>query len=446
MCVAEKTLLSRLREVVPKIIFVKCTCHSLALCCEYAFKKLPSNLEYLISEIARWFKLSSLRREEFKEVFSVMNDECIQPSKFITPSNTRWLVKGKCIFNIITQWHELKAYFSVIAEKERNYHARLIHQMISDERNYLYLTFALPHIQNFESVNASFQATDAELFKVFSELKQLHSSILKSVYKDDGKNVAYPLSQVKYGDKFLLEISRSKLPEEEKSLLKQRCFDFLIEAESQLEKRLSRDTNVVENLRYLQPKMCLNQMCKTFSIVAGAFTHLICSTSKVINMQLEQQYDKLLLTDWRKEFPNEEIPHEAVNFWTVVRKYENAAGEKCFAELAQIVLNAHALPLSNAYVERIFSHVTNIKTKVRNRLSLETLEAILRIRSHLCSEGICCNKFKVTDKMLSMFNSSIYKSSTEVHPEEPSTSSAATSRDLAEQDSQDFDEMLQVHF
>ena len=100
-----------------------------------------------------------------------MNDECIQSSKFITPSNTRWLVKGKCIFNIITQWHQLKAYFSVIAQKERNYHARLIHEMISDERNYLCLIFALPHAQNFESVNASFQATDAEPFKVFSELK-----------------------------------------------------------------------------------------------------------------------------------------------------------------------------------------------------------------------------------------------------------------------------------
>ena len=222
---------------------------------------------------------------------------------------------------------------------------------------------------------------------------------------------------MKYGDKFQLEISRSKLLEGEKSQLTQRCLDFLIEAESQLEKRLSRDTDflieaesqlekrlsrdtdVVENLRYFQPKICLNQMRKKFSSVAGAFAHLIHSTSKVFNMQLEQRYDKLLLVDWRKEFSNEEIPHEAVNFWTVVQKYDNAAGEKCFAELAQIVLNAYALPLSNVFVERIFSHVTNIKTKMRNRLSLETMEAILRIRSHLCNEGICCNKFEVTDKM-----------------------------------------------
>lgn len=54
--------------------------------------------------------------------------------------------------------------------------------MISDE---MYLTFVLPHIQNLESVNVSFQAADADLFKVFSELKQLHSFLLKRVYEDD---------------------------------------------------------------------------------------------------------------------------------------------------------------------------------------------------------------------------------------------------------------------
>lgn len=66
VCGVHNSVLSRLREVNPRMIFVKCTCHSLALCCEHAFKKsLPANLDFFISEVARWFKLSSLRREEF---------------------------------------------------------------------------------------------------------------------------------------------------------------------------------------------------------------------------------------------------------------------------------------------------------------------------------------------------------------------------------------------
>lgn len=207
--------------------------------------------------MARWFKLSSLRREEFKDIFSVMNDDCIQPSRLITPSNTRWLVKGKCIFNIQTQWYELKAYFSVISEKEKNYHARSIHEIICDERNYLYLTFVLPIIQDFESVNASFQATDAEPSKVFSELKQLHTSFASRLYEDPSKSaitLTLPLDRVKFGAKFEFELSRSQLSEQEKSNIKSRCHGFLLEANSQLEKRLSQDMNILENLKYFQPK------------------------------------------------------------------------------------------------------------------------------------------------------------------------------------------------
>ena len=95
----------------------------------------------MLAEVARWFKCSTLRREDFQQVFSAMNDEYVHPSKFITPSTTRWLVNGKCIFSILSQWHELKAYFSVIGDKENNYHARVLNEMLADHRNFLYLTF-----------------------------------------------------------------------------------------------------------------------------------------------------------------------------------------------------------------------------------------------------------------------------------------------------------------
>ncbi|XP_076049662.1 uncharacterized protein LOC143030398 [Oratosquilla oratoria] len=39
--------------------------------------------------------------------------------------------------------------------------------------------------------------------------------------------------------------------------------------------------------------------------------------------------------------------------------------------------------ISNAVVERIFSHATIVKTKLRNRLSTRTLDDIIRIRTHL---------------------------------------------------------------
>ncbi|KAF0498865.1 zinc finger protein [Gigaspora margarita] len=44
--------------------------------------------------------------------------------------------------------------------------------------------------------------------------------------------------------------------------------------------------------------------------------------------------------------------------------------------LASLLLT---LPLSNAYVERVFSYQNNIKTKLRNRMSLKTLNDLLII-------------------------------------------------------------------
>lgn len=322
VCGVNNSVLSRLREKVPKVIYVKCTCHSLALCCEYAFKKLPSNLDYFLSEVARWFKLSSLRKEQFKDIFTIMNSDYIQPSSFITPSNTRWLVKGKCIYNVLTQWYELKAYFSAIAEKEKNYHARILHEMICDDRNFLYYTFVLPVIQDFEAVNAAFQATDPQPSKVFCELKQLHRSLVQRLYEDESMKTPFAMNQVKYGDKFQHELARSRLSEPEKYNIKQRCYDFLHEAKIQLEKRLSHDIDTIGNLKYFDPKHCLSQLRKPFPSISTTFDHLtdgIANDSRKTSL-LQLQYDKLLSVDWIQEFADGAIPSDAVPIFFVMIK------------------------------------------------------------------------------------------------------------------------------
>jgi hypothetical protein len=60
-------------------------------------------------------------------------------------------------------------------------------------------------------------------------------------------------------------------------------------------------------------------------------------------------------------------------------------------------------PVSNAVVERTFSLVTAVKTKQCNRMGLELLNAIIRIRSKLQFAEICCINFKVTKRMLELF-------------------------------------------
>ena len=42
-------------------------------------------------------------------------------------------------------------------------------------------------------------------------------------------------------------------------------------------------------------------------------------------------------------------------------------------------------PASNLVVERMFSFITAIKTKPRNKTQIDLLDALVRIRLHLCN-------------------------------------------------------------
>ena len=65
------------------------------------------------------------------------------------------------MFNILMNWEELKAYFNSVelapANFDSKYKARVIKEMLLDQKIYLYFHFATPCVQEFERLNALFQ-------------------------------------------------------------------------------------------------------------------------------------------------------------------------------------------------------------------------------------------------------------------------------------------------
>ena len=84
---------------------------------------------------------------------------------------------------------------------------------------------------------------------------------------------------------------------------------------------------------------------------------------------------------------------------------QNATGREAFASLARYALACLSMPPSNAAVDRIFSTVTVTKTKLKNKMEMPMLHALLRIKTDLCFQKKCCNSFEVTPRMLELFNS-----------------------------------------
>ena len=437
------SVFSRFRDVNPDIQFIKCTCHSLALCAEKAFKSLPPCLEYLISAIPRWFSVSSLRREEYKLIYATMNNGNENHEKIVSPSATRWLVRGKCVFSILIQWEELKAYFNSIVDK--TYDARILRDMFLDEANKLYLTFACPIIQNFETLNAAFQTTNPDPTKLFKELEELRNFLLQKLYRDfRQRQLPWLLSDCKLGDKFELDLKVCNLSAERKQAIQQRCRDFMYEAVKQIDKRIDNTTMKMNYIKYLSPEKCLSQVRPKFTDLP---LEKLARAEKFDVHKVANQYERIAVkTDWGAEFPSSEIPTDPVNFWTHVLNYENAIGEKCYQELAIIALNSYCIPLSTAFVERVFSHVTNVKTKARNRLSTSSLESILRVRTHLHSKEVCCRNFKVTEKMQALFTSQMYRSTEKAAGGTGQVDEQAASTSVASDEGDSFEEILTIEY
>lgn len=95
---------------------------------------------------------------------------------------------------------------------------------------------------------------------------------------------------------------------------------------------------------------------------------------KIRNIEeIKQQYDNINFVKW-------ENVEDTVHFWSEVLKYEDSGGNNPFMSLAKFAIMMLSLPWSNAEVERVFSQVNIVKSKLRNRMNTDTLNAILYIR------------------------------------------------------------------
>lgn len=204
------------------------------------------------------------------------------------------------------------------------------------------------------------------------------------------------------------EVKEAQLSQEDMIVMKTWCQDFLIEANAQLEERMTETLDIISCVNHFNPRECLSHFRKEFRDLPVRFFDIHnCDSHKLAN-----QYRKRLLVNWKNEFKDNIIPDDPIAFWSGMRKYKNALEENWFEELATVALSAYCLPMSNAVEERIFSHATNVKNKLRNKLSPELLSAIIRVKSKLHFNGKCCKDFIVTRKMLSLFNYSMYGSTT----------------------------------
>jgi hypothetical protein len=94
--------------------------------------------------------------------------------------------------------------------------------------------------------------------------------------------------------------------------------------------------------------------------------------------------------------------------WLRIAQIKNFNDDLLFPNLGKLASLCLTLPHSNAEAERIFSIVTDIKTKKRNRIGDDSLNAMCVLRSSLQNSGSSCVRYNVTDQHLNLHNIAMY--------------------------------------
>lgn len=90
--------------------------------------------------------------------------------------------------------------------------------------------------------------------------------------------------------------------------------------------------------------------------------------------------------------------------WKTIFEEKDLNNEPLFPNLEKLVYAALSLPHSNAEAERIFSIVTDVKSKKRNRLSITSVDAVCKIRSSFQAHDLNINDFQVDSRHLELHN------------------------------------------
>lgn len=415
LCGCNNSLFTKLVAHNPNLVLVKCVCHSLHLCAQAAFKELPSCIDYLLRESYSWFSHSPNRRFDYQDIWETIEGSTYAP-KLVAPAATRWLSLHECVVRILDQWDVLKLHFGLADRTERCYTARMLYGMYNDATNKLYLMFLQPILSDFSKMNMAFQHRDADQLQLSRDLEAFALSLLARVLVPKHKSfdvdldnaaVYLPLRQVDYGfqfEKLMQEqIAAGVIAEEQEETILMRCFQFMKTACKQVLKRLPSSFEIFNRIENFTPGRCLSIDNKPkFSSLP---LHLLPESCSVNDAEREWRSLSAQTVKYQGD-----IPGNVHEFWCSVWHMTTATNEPAFQNIAQLAIVLLLLPISNAVVEQAFSQVSIVKNKLRNRLNVNMLSALMILRTQLTWRAQCCKSFEPSKGMLRDFNANMYES------------------------------------
>ncbi|XP_063229351.1 uncharacterized protein LOC134534752 isoform X2 [Bacillus rossius redtenbacheri] len=417
------SFVTRLLKENDGIIVFGCICHSLNLVASAASECLPKNVESLLHLIFSYFSRSPKRQGILEELQDFMRACQV---RMINPSKTRWLALGNCIARVLSQWPVLFSLFAEAKSEDKNTVADIIFADLNNPYTKAYLQFLNFVLPTFNSFNKLFQS-DKVLIHCFANeaerfLRLLASNFLKpelilgdSLFTCNAKHPSniLPLIDIKIGAAAEETISDLKTRfdhdvSKDVEYFRLRCLQFHQVAFQETQKRVPLQQGCIRALNFLQPSNALG-VDKSIQRANIELSPLIKKfESKIDPIATKDEWDHMsnyFSSEEKTAFLNLPI----LEFWREIEVCENFNAELQFKNIGKLARICLSLPHSNASVERIFSMVSDIKTKKRNKLFASTVASLVRVKLDMQNMKKACYEYPVTEKMLELFNENMYK-------------------------------------
>jgi hypothetical protein len=267
-----------------------------------------------------------------------------------------------------------------------------------------YIIFLKSNLQVICKTNLLFQSDNVSPFILFQDLLLLFKSMLQKIVVPDQLSkisdtqlINYDFEQylmhtdsMYFGYEFNL-IAKTLVPQDRENV-KKGCKHFIIQFCKQLQKRLPDNLAILEQINIFSPEIATSQRKPNIINIVQSFKRFpidIC----------QQEWECISHKTWET--------NDTIKFWADVYNDEDSAGIYRFRNVGRLALSLLSLPISNATVERAFSVYNVIKSHIRNKLSLDIMQAIMMVRYYLRIDNISCVNFKPTETMIKKFNVSI---------------------------------------
>lgn len=268
------SLSSKLKNDIPDLFILKCSCHSFSLCANYACEKLPKIVEDLARDIYSYLQHSFKRQTEFKEFQEFVS---VKPHKMLQPSQTRWLSLHQVVARLLEQYDALILYFSDQHLSENVDKADSILNRLRDpsiKLYYYFLDFVLPL---FNILNKEMQSETVKIHTLYEKIENVLRTLLDCYIKKEHL-AKTPIDEIQYKDPQnfvpienvylganimgLIATNSHKLNNTELFNFRKRCVEFLIESCAQIYKRFdakSKSTKILKTLVLISPEKVISK-------------------------------------------------------------------------------------------------------------------------------------------------------------------------------------------